>query len=75
MWGFKPKVRQMLPAAEADTPARVAIVLVDRWVFESGGSIVVSEFDNLGYLVVPTGSSWCVTEGSHTIEGESPYPL
>ncbi len=44
MWGFKPKVHQILPTVEGETPATVAMVLVDRWVDESGGVVMVVRF-------------------------------
>jgi hypothetical protein len=55
MWGFKPKVRHILPTVEGETPAAAAMVLVGRWVEASGGVVVVSEFDDLGDLVIPMG--------------------
>jgi len=76
---FKPRVRQSVPTVEGETPAAVVMVLVGRWVDQSGGSVVVVSLMIFAILsslrVRGTGRSWCIIEGSHPIEGESPYSL
>jgi hypothetical protein len=64
---------------ERDAPASAAMVLVDQCVDESEGSVVLVSLMIFSDLVLSMGSrdsrSWCVTERSHPIEGEFPYPL